>query len=192
MPPRYKSTTLLEYANLLFKPNNILKLHHERNGHPRLPDPALLELLRVAEVNTSNSKAKQKRKRTSKHKSKVVDGSDDEGPKATQLGWYGPCWKSFLEDAKAECRTQQALENPFPSLVHDLPVSITESLSASLVQWLKNGQQVDAGKLLFPSRYSTDSGYPPCVWPAHKPDMVRLVRISILWCASYLICFLAV
>ncbi|KAG1898434.1 uncharacterized protein F5891DRAFT_1279433 [Suillus fuscotomentosus] len=140
------------------QPNDVLKLHHERNGHPRLPDPALLELLHVAEVDTSNPKAKRKRKRTSKHKSKVVDGSDDEGPKATQLGWYGPRWKSFLEDAKAECHTQQALENPFPSLVHDLPVSITESLSASLVQWLKNSQQVDAG-----------------VWPAHKPDMARLL-----------------
>ncbi|KAG2104743.1 uncharacterized protein F5147DRAFT_654393 [Suillus discolor] len=139
------------------QPNNILKLHHKRNGHPRLPDPTLLELLHVAEIDTSNSKAK--------HKLKVVDGSDDEGPKATQLGWYGPRWKSFLEDTKVECRTQQALENPFPSLVHDLPVSITESLSASLVQWLKNGQQVDTG-----------------VWPAHKLDMARLVHISILCC----------
>ncbi|KAG2125089.1 hypothetical protein DEU56DRAFT_759427 [Suillus clintonianus] len=133
-------------------PNDVLKLHHERNGHPRLPDPALLELLRAAEVDPSNSKVKRK--------SKVVGGSksNDEGPKATQLGWYSSHWKSFLEDAKVECRTQQALENPFPSLVQDLPVSITESLSASLVQWLKNGQHVDAG-----------------VWPAHKPDMARLL-----------------
>ncbi|KAG0695456.1 hypothetical protein DFH29DRAFT_880027 [Suillus ampliporus] len=102
-------------------------------------------------------KQKQKQKSKSKQKLKVVDGSksDDEGPKATQLGWYSPHWKSFLKDVKVECCTQQALENPFPSLVHDLLVSITESLSASLVQWLKNGQQVDAG-----------------VWPTYKPDML--------------------
>ncbi|KAG1850334.1 hypothetical protein F4604DRAFT_1934531 [Suillus subluteus] len=140
------------------QPNDVLKLHHERNSHPRLPDPTLLELLHAAEIDISNSKAKRKWKWKSKQKSKVVDGSDDEGPKATQLGWYSPRWKSFLEDAKVECRTQQALENPFLSLVHDLLVSITESLSASLVQWLKNGQQVDAG-----------------VWPMHKPDMARLL-----------------
>ncbi|KAG1730301.1 hypothetical protein EDB19DRAFT_1832049 [Suillus lakei] len=129
------------------QPNDVLKLHHERNGHPQLPDPALLELLCAAEIDTSNSKVKQKQKQKSKQKWKVVIGSesDDEGPKATQLGWYSPRWKSFLEDAKVECRAQQALENPFLSLVDDLPVAITESLSASLVQWLKNGQQVDAG-----------------------------------------------
>ncbi|KAG2120255.1 hypothetical protein DEU56DRAFT_760851 [Suillus clintonianus] len=119
-------------ARLFVGPNDVLKLHHERNSHPRLPDPALLELLRAAEIDTSNSKVKQK------------------GPRL-------PNW-AFLEDAKVECRAQQALENPFPSLVDDLPVAITESLSASLVQWLKNGQQVDAG-----------------VWPTHKPDMARLL-----------------
>ncbi|KAG1719320.1 hypothetical protein EDB19DRAFT_1973382 [Suillus lakei] len=144
------------------QPNDVLKLHHERNGHPQLPDPALLELLHAAKIDTSNSKAKQKQKQKqkSKQKSKAVVGSesDDEGPKATQLGWYSPRWKSFLEDTKVECHVQQALENPFPSLVDDLPVVITESLSASLVQWLKNGQQVDAG-----------------VWPTHKPDMARLL-----------------
>ncbi|KAG1729041.1 hypothetical protein EDB19DRAFT_1832573 [Suillus lakei] len=142
------------------QPNDVLKLHHERNGHPRLPDPALLELLCAAEIDTSNSKVKQKQKWNSKQKLKVVIGSesDNEGPKATQLGWYSPRWKSFLEDTKVECCAQQALENPFPSLVDDLPVAITESLSASLVKWLKNGQQVDAS-----------------VWPAHKPDMARLL-----------------
>ncbi|KAG2754115.1 hypothetical protein P692DRAFT_20721346, partial [Suillus brevipes Sb2] len=79
------------------------------------------------------------------------------------LGWYGPRWRSFLEDAKGGCCAQQALENPFPKLVDDLPVSITESLSASLIQWLKNGGQVEAD-----------------VWPAHKPDMARLVCISLV------------
>ncbi|KIK32125.1 hypothetical protein CY34DRAFT_102203, partial [Suillus luteus UH-Slu-Lm8-n1] len=79
------------------------------------------------------------------------------------LGWYSSRWKSFLEDVKVECCTQQALENPFPSLIHDLLVSITELLLASLVQWLKNGQQVDAS-----------------VWPAHKPDMARLVGIYLM------------
>ncbi|KAG2092809.1 uncharacterized protein F5147DRAFT_779552 [Suillus discolor] len=139
------------------QPDNVLRAHHERNGYPRLPDPALLELLRSAEVDVPNPKAKPKAKRNRKLKLKLnaENASDDKGPKASQLGWYSSCWKSFLEDAKEECRTQQALENPFPSLVVDMPVSITECLSASLVQWLKTGHQVDAG-----------------VWPEHKPDML--------------------
>jgi hypothetical protein len=56
-------------------------------------------------------------------------------------------------------------------------VSIIESLSASLIQWLKNGGQVEAGMLLFPSRYHTNPGHLPDVWPAHKPDMARLVHL---------------
>ncbi|KAG1756965.1 hypothetical protein EDB19DRAFT_1822171 [Suillus lakei] len=36
-----------------------------------------------------------------KQKAVVGSESDDEGPKATQLGWYSPRWKSFLEDAKS-------------------------------------------------------------------------------------------
>ncbi|KAG2059358.1 hypothetical protein BDR06DRAFT_967895 [Suillus hirtellus] len=92
--------------------------------------------------NTPKVKDKQKWQSKSKWKSKVVDGSksDGEGPKATQLGWYSSCCKSFFEDVKVECHTQQVLENPFPSLVDDLLVSITELLLASLVQWLKSGQ----------------------------------------------------
>jgi hypothetical protein len=142
VPPRYKPAYLFEYTNFPFQPNDVLKLHHERNSHPRLPNPALLELLCAAEIYTSNSKAKWKQKWKQKPKAVVGSKSEDELPKATQLGWYSPRWKSFLKDAKVECHTQQALENHFPSLVDDLPVAITESLSASLVQWLKNGVKV--------------------------------------------------
>ncbi|KAG1875908.1 hypothetical protein C8R48DRAFT_768762 [Suillus tomentosus] len=119
------------------EPDDVLKLHHEKNGHPQMPDSELLDLLRVAETTTTNSKVNLQVAKAS------VKSKEVEGPNATQLGWYGPRWKSFLENAKGECRAQQALENPFPKLVEDLPISITESLSASLVSWLKNGGQIE-------------------------------------------------
>ncbi|KAG0703854.1 hypothetical protein DFH29DRAFT_998102 [Suillus ampliporus] len=122
-----------------------------KNGRPQMPNPELLDLLRRAETNTSNAKVNMQAVKVAA-KSKA-----SEGPNATQLGWYGPRWKSFLEDAKVECRVQQALDNPFPKL-EDLPYTVTESLSASLVQWLKNSSQVEAD-----------------VWPAHKSDMSRLL-----------------
>ncbi|KAG0693676.1 hypothetical protein DFH29DRAFT_1007045 [Suillus ampliporus] len=81
-----------------------------------------------------------------------------DGPKSTQLAWYGPRWKHFLEEAKGECCALHALENAFLKLVPDLSTTVTESLSASLVEWLKDGNQVEAD-----------------VWPAHKPDMARLL-----------------
>ncbi|KAG2094409.1 uncharacterized protein F5147DRAFT_779012 [Suillus discolor] len=144
------------------EPEDVLKLHHKKNGHPRLPDPELLDLLQSAETNTGKSKANAQAVKGAA-KSKEV-----EGPNATQLGWYGPRWRSFLEDAKGGCCAQQALENPFPKLVDDLPVSITESLSVSLIQWLKNGGQVEAD-----------------VWPAHKPGMARLLYDDLAtWCSD--------
>ncbi|KAG2086079.1 uncharacterized protein F5147DRAFT_781785 [Suillus discolor] len=41
---------------------DVLRVHHEKNGHPHLPDPALLDLLHAAEVAAPNSKAKIKAK----------------------------------------------------------------------------------------------------------------------------------
>ncbi|KAG1851433.1 hypothetical protein DFJ58DRAFT_728874 [Suillus subalutaceus] len=117
---------------------DVLELHHKKNCHPRLPDPALLDLLCGAEMaNVSGSKTK------------ATKASKDpgDGPKTTQLAWYSPCWKHFLKGAKGECHVLHALENPFPRLITDLSTSITESLSASLVEWLKDGNQVEAGML---------------------------------------------
>ncbi|KAG1796564.1 hypothetical protein EV424DRAFT_1546969 [Suillus variegatus] len=62
-----------------------------------------------------------------------------DGPKATQLGWYGPRWKNFLKDTKSECRAQHVIENPFPKLMKDLTGSVNEVLMASLVEWLEGG-----------------------------------------------------
>ncbi|KAG1890594.1 uncharacterized protein F5891DRAFT_1212751 [Suillus fuscotomentosus] len=122
------------------QPADVLELHHKKNGRPRLPDPALLDLLRGAETaNTSGSKKK------------ATKASKDpgDGPKSTQLAWYSPRWKRFLEEAKGECRVLHTLENAFLKLVPDLSTTITELLSASL--------------------------HPPDVWPARKPDMARLL-----------------
>jgi hypothetical protein len=112
----------------------------KENGHPHLPDPTLLDLLHNCETaNVSGSKMAAKTTKASK------DPGNE--PKPTQLAWYGSCWKHFLKGAKGECHVLHALENPFPSLVPDLLASIMESLSASLIEWLKDGNQVEAGML---------------------------------------------
>ncbi|KAG1883997.1 hypothetical protein F4604DRAFT_1919810 [Suillus subluteus] len=127
------------------KPNDILQHHHKKNGKPRLPDPESLELLNeVTESSVQLSRNK---------KSKSSRG----GPTPDQLSWYGPRRKSFLEDAKAECHAQHALENPFPTLVKNLLGTITEVLIAVLVVWDMNGKQFEAG-----------------VWPEQKFNMTRL------------------
>jgi hypothetical protein len=78
-----------------------------------------------------------------------------DGPRATQLGWYGPWWKNFLEVTKSECHAQHAIENPFSKLAIDLTGSINEILMASLIEWLKGGQQVEEGRSFLLKRYIT-------------------------------------
>ncbi|KAG2127096.1 hypothetical protein DEU56DRAFT_958832 [Suillus clintonianus] len=136
------------------QPDDVLQLHHKKNGRPRLPDPQFLELLHHAETKKPNHKSSNTQAKTALAKS----DEPGEGPKATQLGWYGPRWKSFLEDTKGECRVQHAIENPFPKLVKDLTGSVNEVLMASLVEWLESGQHVEEG-----------------IWPDHKHDMAKLL-----------------
>lgn len=122
------------------KPDDVLRRHHEKNGRPRLPNPESLQLL--SQVAESVDQA-QNHSRTKKSK-----GSDS-GPRPDQLAWYGPRWKSFLEEAKGECRGQHAIENPFPSLVKGMPGTISEVLLSILVVWDKNGRQFEAGTCSF-------------------------------------------
>ncbi|KAG0692725.1 hypothetical protein DFH29DRAFT_882122 [Suillus ampliporus] len=66
--------------------------------------------------------------------------------------------RSSSEDMKGECRVEHAIENPFPTFVDGLSGSVHEVLTASLVQWLECGQQVEGN-----------------IWPNHKPDMAKLL-----------------
>jgi hypothetical protein len=122
------------------QPDNVLKHHHKKNGQPHLPNPETLESLHQVKSDedqpTQRTKTKQSRKLN--------------GPKPTQLAWYGPRWKSFLEDAKGECHAQHALENPFPALVADLLSSVSEVLISVLIAWDWDSKQFEAGEHLFP------------------------------------------
>ncbi|KAG1897423.1 uncharacterized protein F5891DRAFT_1191866 [Suillus fuscotomentosus] len=137
------------------QPDNVLKRHHKKNGQPRLPDPEALKLLHQVESD-DNQQSKTKRSK-----------KPSDGPKPTQLAWYGPRWKSFLEDAKGECRAQHALENPFLALVADLPSSICEVLVSVLVAWDQDGKQFEAG-----------------IWPQQKSNMARLLYDDLATCLA--------
>ncbi|KAG2043703.1 hypothetical protein BDR03DRAFT_1004956 [Suillus americanus] len=126
-------------------PADVLHLHHKQNRRPCPPNPVILDLLRHAETKDLKLKSKAKSKSKASH----------EGPKAAQLGWYGPRWKSFLEYAKGECHVQHAIENPFLKFVDDLPGSVNEALMSLLIEWLEGGSLLG-------------------VWPDRKHDMAKL------------------
>ncbi|KAG0698458.1 hypothetical protein DFH29DRAFT_1002832 [Suillus ampliporus] len=110
-------------------------------------DPEVLQLLNQVAESVDQA---QGRPRTKKSK-----GSDGR-LRPDQLAWYGPRWKSFLEEAKGECRVQHALENPFPPLVKGMPGTISKVLLSVLVVWDKNGRQFEAG-----------------VWPEQQYNMTQ-------------------
>ncbi|KAG2047668.1 hypothetical protein BDR06DRAFT_1013678 [Suillus hirtellus] len=135
-------------------PDDVLQLHHKQNGHPCLPDPAVLDLLCQAETKPPNSKLSDTNIKAHKVSAKITG----EGPKATQLGWYGPHWKRFLEETKGECHVQHVIENPFLTFIDSLSGTIPEILTALLVQWLESSQQVEGN-----------------IWPDYKPEMAKLL-----------------
>jgi hypothetical protein len=163
----------LTFSLLKVVSTDVLRLHHKRNGRPIPPDPAILDSLRQAETKNPKLASRDSKKARSKAKASY------EGPKTTQLGWYGPHWKSFLEYAKGECRALHATENPFPKFVDDMPGSVNEALMFSLVEWLEGGKQVEEGmrSFLFTSRHFTQ-GSLLGVWPDRKHDMAKLVCAS--------------
>jgi hypothetical protein len=164
----------LTLSLLKVMPADVLQLHHKRNGRPIPPDPAILDSLCQAETQNPKLASRNSRKARSKAK------ASHEGPKTTQLSWYGPHWKSFLEYTKGECCALHAIKNPFPKFIDDLPGSVNEALMFSLVEWLEGGKQVEEGivhSFIFTSRHFTQ-GSLLGVWPDHKHDMTKLVYAS--------------
>ncbi|KAG1879923.1 hypothetical protein F4604DRAFT_1997796 [Suillus subluteus] len=136
------ATTNLTSAQPKPKPTDVLKQHQKKNGRHCLPDPGHLEILhQQSEINVQHEAPPSR--------SEV---------KPTQLGWYKSGWKSFLEEAKGECRTVHALDNSFPNLIKDLPGSITEVLTSLKTKWEKTRKQVESG-----------------VWPVQQSNMARLL-----------------
>lgn len=124
--------------------DDVLDRHHKKNGRPRHPDPASLELLRHAvetkeDLTPSNSRGLVNERQLTRAKRPA------DGRKPTQFAFYPARWKNFLEDAKGECRAQHAMENP---LVEDLTGSITESLTTVRVMWNRDGTQFEPSELL--------------------------------------------
>ncbi|KAG1903186.1 uncharacterized protein F5891DRAFT_978212 [Suillus fuscotomentosus] len=89
----------IQLAAIEPKPDDVLLHHQKKNGCP---------------LEESETKASMVKAPRSKELSE---------PKPTQLGWYLPHWKAFLEDAKGDCYTQHTIENAFPTLADDLPIS---------------------------------------------------------------------
>ncbi|KAG2045818.1 hypothetical protein BDR06DRAFT_977932 [Suillus hirtellus] len=136
------------------KPDDVLLHHQKKNRHPHVPNPEFLDLLQSSDTTS----IKVEESETKATMAKAPRSKEPFEPKPTQLGWYPSRWKAFLEDAKGDCHTQHAIENAFPTLADDLPISVTEALTSSLVEWLEGSKQVEPG-----------------LWPNYKPNMAKLL-----------------
>ncbi|KAG0706864.1 hypothetical protein DFH29DRAFT_871919 [Suillus ampliporus] len=123
---RDKDDAAANLMSMQLKADDILKKHQKKNDQHHLPDPESLEILhQQTEIHVQ-------------HKAPTLQSK----AKPTQLRWYGTGWKGFLEDAKGECHTVHALENPSPSLTYDLTHSIIEVLLSVKLAWEQAGKQV--------------------------------------------------
>ncbi|KAG0693457.1 hypothetical protein DFH29DRAFT_1007278 [Suillus ampliporus] len=133
-----------------FKPDDVLDRHHNKNGCPRLPDPASLELLHdVAErkdPKSSSGKVVVKESQSAKFKGSLG------GVKAVLKGGLDP---RGLASARALC--------PLPD----------EALVSVLILWDQASKLFEPGQPFVFLRHV--SHVIPDIYPLHKPDMARLL-----------------
>ncbi|KAG2749221.1 hypothetical protein P692DRAFT_20467922 [Suillus brevipes Sb2] len=116
----------------------------------------LVLLAIVCAVMTEGWRSTRKKANVDAKDPKSVKGKD--GLRPTHLAFYPPRWKSFLREAKEECRARHAIDKPFPSLTDDLTDSLTKALLAVQISWDQAGKELEAD-----------------IWPHHQADMARLL-----------------
>jgi hypothetical protein len=141
--------------------------HHQKNRRHRTPDPDTLALVagRGRSDTTTNQhddsssdedkidEIRHQRRRRYANKSKA-----DTQPMATQLGFYPPIWRDFLDDCKIEARTYLATHNPFPPKKDATKGFIPECITLTLEIWKDGSKKLEKD-----------------FYPKHKDDMVKLV-----------------
>lgn len=116
----------------------------------------LVLLAIVCAVMTEGWRSMRKKANVNAKDPKSVKGKD--GPRPTHLAFYPPRWKSFLREAKEECRARHAIGKPFPSFTNDLTDSLTKALLAVQISWDQAGKELEAD-----------------IWPHHQADIARLL-----------------
>ncbi|KIM52517.1 hypothetical protein SCLCIDRAFT_32584 [Scleroderma citrinum Foug A] len=122
--------SLLLNSNVLgcMQNTDILDEHYTKNRRPRPPD-------------TSNLAA------VIKHRNKCYSKTPKDAHSAspTQIGFYPPKWKDFLEECKVETRTYAAISDPWPHRRQLLNGFILDTINMSVLRWKREEHLVEKG-----------------------------------------------
>ena len=140
---------------------DVLDKHHTKNRRPRPPNTSDLAAVRGrnnGSANAGNEESDSSIKLRNKRYSKTPKSAHSASP--TQVGFYPPKWKDFLEECKVETRTYAAINDPWPHRRQLLNGFILDTINMSILRWKREERSVERGYYL---KYKKAMGELVCI-----------------------------
>ena len=141
---------------------DVLDEHYKKNWRPWPPNASDLAAVRGrnnTQDNADNDESDSSVRLCNKRYSKTPKNAHSASP--TQIGFYPPKWKDFLEECKVETRAYAAISDPWPHRRQLLNGFILDTINMTILKWKREEQLVEKG-----------------YYPKYKKAMGELVRIA--------------
>ena len=166
-----RASILTTHSNILdcIQDADVLDKHYIKNRRP-WPHNAL-DLSAVRGHNNQSANADDDESDTSiklHNKCYTNTPKSTQSTSLTQISFYLPKWKDFLEECKVEMRTYAMISDPWPYRRQLLNGFILDTINMTVVRWRRNKLSVEKGYYL-----------------EHKKVMGELVCISKYLCVGY-------
>ena len=125
---------------------DVLDEHYTKNRRPRPPDTSNLAAVWGCNnglANADNDESESSIKHHNKCYSKTPKDAHSASP--TQIGFYLPKWKDFLEECKVEMSTYAMISDPWPQRRQLLNRFILDTINMSILRWKREECSVEKG-----------------------------------------------
>ena len=124
---------------------DVLDAYYAKNQRPRPPSPSNLAAVWRNHTNAQDDtdESDQGIKPRSKHYSKTPKDANSSLP--TQVGFYPPKWKDFIEECKIEIQTYAAIRDPWPRRREMLNGFILDTITMVVSKWSREERLVERG-----------------------------------------------
>lgn len=148
MGTKWVCASLLLISNVLgcAQDADVLDEHYVKNWRPWPPDASDLATIGChnnGSANADNDESDSSIKLRNKHYSKTPKNVHTASP--TQIGFYLPKWKDFLEECKVEMRAYAVISDPWPHRRQMLNGFILDTINMTILRWKRDKKAVEKG-----------------------------------------------